>query len=298
MPEGRQIGRRGAISKLEERIDAATHQWLIGERRIGKTSVAKAVLARLRKRGTVALDLDLSKLGIDSTSELAGEIARQAQAAAVGATTAGKVAKFAKRQRSRGKALSKLLEELGYEGEAEALAAAAALLAGADDGTPGLSGVLSALALHARATDRRVVVLLDEVHLLAGVDGAETQLARWCREPDCPIVFIFAGSEEGAVKALRDPGQPLAAIGQEFELAEIAPEDWIVGLGERFEEAEVEIARAELEAIVAAADSHPRRTMLIASYVHTSIARQTDPIAVELLVELAIRQAEEDLSWR
>ncbi|MGH2878631.1 MAG: hypothetical protein ACRDK4_03355 [Solirubrobacteraceae bacterium] len=64
MPEDRQIGRALSIEMLSARIGNATHQWLIGPRRIGKTSVAKAALARLRADGSVALDVDMSKLAI------------------------------------------------------------------------------------------------------------------------------------------------------------------------------------------------------------------------------------------
>jgi hypothetical protein len=71
MPEDRQIGRASSIGMLSARIGDATHQWLIGPRRIGKTSVAKAALARLRTTGAVALDVDMSKLAITGEHELA-----------------------------------------------------------------------------------------------------------------------------------------------------------------------------------------------------------------------------------
>lgn len=300
MPEERQIGRLAAIDTLEARLDGAAHQWLIGERRIGKTSVAKAVLARRRKRGSVALDIDLSKLDIASPEGLAGEIARQAQAAHAGGSVGGSggILGFARTQKSKARRLSKALEGLGFENEGQALAAVAALLAGADDGAPGLGRVLGALSLHARATGRNVVVLLDEVHLLADLSQADEQVARWCREPDCPIVFVFAGSEEAAVRALREPGRPLAPMGQEFQLADIAREDWLYGLRRRFLEAEVEIGQLELNAIISASGGHPRRTMLIASNVQAAAGLQPDHVATEILVELAIRDTQQDRAWR
>jgi hypothetical protein len=77
MPEERQIGRGMSIALLQHRLGDATHQWLIGPRRTGKTSVAKAALSRLRADGVVALDIDMSKLGISTEQQLAGEIARR-----------------------------------------------------------------------------------------------------------------------------------------------------------------------------------------------------------------------------
>jgi hypothetical protein len=300
MPENRQIGRRVCIDNLENRLSGPAHQWLIGERRIGKTSVAKAALARLRKRGFVAIDLDLSKLQLSSADALAGEIARQARAAGAGSPTATsqRFLGFAKKHNERAKGLSEALKALGFEDGADALTAVSAILAEADDGAPGLDGVLGALALHAGATEQRVYLLLDEIHLLADLERAPEAVARWCREAKSPIVFMFAGSEESAAEALRESGQPLAAVGEEFSLSEIASEDWIPGLADRFSEAGVEIARAELEAILGASECHPRRTMLVASRVRASALMAPDPVATPTVVEFAIKDAEGDRSWR
>jgi Archaeal ATPase. len=298
MPEDRQIGRQPSIDLLERRVEGAVHQWLIGPRRIGKTSVAKAVLARLRANEAVALDVDLSKIGVATPEGLAGEIARQAQAAHVGAHRARRrLLGLASRQAPEAKRLGEALQSLGFKDEGDALAAVSALLAGADAGEPGLGGVLEALALHARASGRRVFLLLDEVHLLAELAHCEEQLAGWAREPDVPIVLVLAGSEESAVQALRDPGRPLAPVGQELHLADIATEDWLHGLRRRFEEASVNVSPGEVLAIVEASDGHPRRTMLIATLVHSAALEQPDRTATTALVELAIQDAKGDRAW-
>ena len=298
MPEDRQIGRGSSIDLLRQRLDAAAHQWLIGPRRIGKTSVAKAALTRLKAGGVAALDIDLSKLGISSEQELAGEIARQARAAHAGVPSVGRrLTRLVGRHADDASRLGKTLGDLGFQDEGDAVAAVAALLAGADDGAPGLGSVLEAVSLHARATERRSVVLIDEVHLLADLIGAEVQIARWAREPEVPIVFVFAGSEESAVGALRVPGRPLAPVGEEFALPDIATEDWLRGLRRRFREADVTVNDKQLMAIVEASDGHPRRTMLIASRVHGAAAAAPKREATKVLVELAIRDAQGDRSW-
>lgn len=254
MPEERQIGRGPAIDRLETELRGIVHQWIIGERRIGKTSVARAVLARLSDSGHLALDLDLSRLELDTPEDLAEEIARQAST-----------------------------QDPAFAVE--------------PGDAQGLGQVLVTLAEHARASGQRAFVLLDEVHLLDDVDHAAGHVAHACHEPESPIVFVFAGSERSAVEALRELGRPLAAVGREFKLPEIAPEDWLYGLRARFEEAGVEIARTQLEAIVAASGGHPRRTMLIASNVYASAQSQPDAAASDALVELAIRDAREDRAW-
>jgi hypothetical protein len=298
MPEERQIGRGPSIELLRNRLDAATHQWLIGPRRIGKTSVAKAALMRLRADGVVALDVDMSKLALTTEQELAGEIARQAQAAHAGEPPVGRRLKgFVGRHAGDANRLGKALADLGFSDEGDALAAVSSLLAGADDGAPGLGSVLEALALHAYATGRRTVTLIDEVHLLADVEGCEREVACWAREPDSPIVFILAGSEESAVRALRESGRPLAAVGEELALPDISTEDWLHGLHRRFDEAGVTIDGGCLLSIVEASGGHPRRTMLICARVNSAAASTPGREATEALVELAVRDARGDRSW-
>jgi len=255
VPEERQIGRKSSIDALERRLLGVSHQWMIGERRIGKTSVAQAVLARMRNLGAVVLDVDLTKLGMITSDNLASEIVGQARAAGVSTPV--------------------------DEGERN-----------------GLDKALSEIAAHARRIERHSYFLLDEVQLLARIPDADRHVARWCRESDSPIVFVFTGSEEAAVRDLREAGKPLAAVGSEFVLPDISPEDWLPALRDRFEEGAVQISDRELEAIVAAAGGHPRRTMFIAAGVYARAAAQLDRVASSTLVELGIKEAERDRSWR
>jgi AAA domain len=299
MPEARQVGRLPAIDRLQRMLVSPSHIWLIGERRIGKTSVAKAVLARSRAAGSVALDVDLSRPGIDSPSALAGDIARQAQSGGAGTeSTVQKAVKLGRRHRKLAKGADAALEALGFDDAAAALAGVSAILAGADDGAPGLDPILRALAVHAHATGRRVWLLLDEVHHLADLDGTEEAVAHWCHQEQSPLIFLFAGSEESAARELREPDRPLAAIGVEFELDQISHEDWLTGLRSRFAEAQIGIADQELFAIIEASDCHPRRTMLIAGRAADSAIAQPDREADPTVVELAIRAARKDRSWR
>jgi hypothetical protein len=299
MPEERQIGRASAIDDLERRIEGATHQWLIGPRRIGKTSVAKAALARRRAAGAVALDADLTKLKISGAEDLAGELARQARAAGVGVISPARRARRGAATVARQIAeIGRTVEDLGYQDESDAARGIAALLAGADDGQIGMRQLLDALIAHAVGSGRRVVVLLDEVHLVADLGDCEHELARAAREQDSPIVLVFAGSERSAVAALRSPPRPLAPVGQELHLPEITTAAWLPGLHERFTEAGIMIDRREILAIVEASDGHPRRTMLISNYVHTAATAERERTADQLLVGLAIRDAMADLAWK
>jgi hypothetical protein len=179
VPEMRQIGRRSSIDALQQRLQGVSHQWLIGERRIGKTSVAEAVLVRLQDEGAVTLSIDLTKLGMITSDNLAAEIAAQAAAAKAAADPD-------------------------------------------EQGRAGLDKALNELAAHARAVGQHSFVLLDEVQLIGRIPDAERHICRWCRESDSPIVFVFAGSEETAVRELREAGRPLAVWRTGVRLCETA----------------------------------------------------------------------------
>lgn len=299
MPEPRQIGRGPTIERLEKKLVSPSHVWLIGERRIGKTSVAKAVLARSRAAGSVAIEVDLSRPDVASVQSLAGDIARQAQAAGAGAESAQqKIRRLGGRRRKQVRGVGDALSNFGFEDVGSALEGVAALLAAGDDGAPGLHQTLRALAVHAHATGRRVWLLFDEVHRLAGLDDAEQVVAHWCHRDESPLIFLFAGSEESAAQELTEPGRPLVAIGEEFELTDISTEDWLAGLRDRFGEAGIEIEDRELFTMLEASDGHPRRTMMIASRVNQAASFQPDRHADATLVELAIGDARRDRSWR
>jgi hypothetical protein len=99
------------------------------------------------------------------------------------------------------------------------------------------------------------------------------------------------------VRALREPGRPLALIGEELPLPDISTEDWLHGLRSRFQEAKISVKDEQLLAMVEAADNHPRRTMLIGSRVRGSAEAAPDGEVTKVLVELAIRDAKGDRSW-
>jgi hypothetical protein len=294
LPEARQIGRTEVIDRLERRIvEQAGHQWLVGPRRTGKTSVAKAALDRLRSAGHIGLEVDVSARRLASAGDLAAELANLGRAAGVGGARAkARLAGGVLRRKESIEVAERVLAVLGADDAAAAVAATGALFGAAEEAAPDLEQVLAALAAHAAIADERVAVLLDEVHRLAtlGADGAVANAARWGQDG---LVFVLAGSEESAVEKLRTDG-PLRSIGQELELPAIAAVDWMDGLRERFEQLGTAIDNAEIYAIIEATDGHPRRTMLVCSYVLDGAA--SGPADGEVVAD-AIRRATKDRSW-
>jgi hypothetical protein len=294
LPEARQIGRTGVIDRLDRRIiDQAGHQWLIGPRRIGKTSVAKAALDRLRAAGHIGLEVDVSARRFTSAGDLATELAVLGRAAGVGGARAkAKLAGGLLRRKGTIKVAERVLAVLDAEDAAAAVAGIGSLFGAAEEQPPDLEQVLAALAAHAAIADERVAVLIDEVDRLAGLSATDAvaNAARWGQDG---LVLVLAGSEESAVEKLRTDG-PMRAIGQELELPAIDASDWMTGLRERFEGVGVAIDNAEIYAVIDATDGHPRRTMLVCSYVLDGA--RGGAVDAELVAD-AVRRSKKDLSW-
>lgn len=294
LPESRQIGRRDTIADLTARIvDQATHQWIVGPRRIGKTSVAKASAARLRAHGHVALELDLSRSSVKDGPTLASELARQARVAGVGSRTLAGERQLSRRVKRMTRPAGAAIGAIGDDDPARALEAVAALLGAAEERGADLGTVLQGLGLAPALASRRIMVLLDEVHRLRSI-GCDAEIAVAARSQQRGLVFVFAGSEESVVEELRDDG-PLANVGQSFSVPEIATLDWLHGLGARFAEIGLHVPEGLLFEVVEASSGHPRSTMLICSYIQ-SACRNGDA-ADAVLVRDAIAQARRDRSW-
>lgn len=291
LPGSRQIGRGDAIEELTRRVvDQASHQWLIGPRRIGKTSLAKAAADRVRDAGHIAIEIDLSRSSVHSSAALAAELAHQARSAGVGSGAVETGRRIGRRAR---RMAGPAIEMLGESGTDLPVGGIAALLGAVEEPTADLETVVSWLAIESGSAQRRIMVLLDEVHLLREI-GGERAVADGIRSGQGGLVFVFAGSEESVVEELRRDG-PLAKVGQSFAMPEISTQDWMSGLAARFDEIGLRVPEQLVMAIVDAGDSQPRNTMLICSFVQ-SLAREAG-MADEVVVGEAIRQARRDGSW-
>ena len=83
-PESRQIGRGPAIDGLfRQTVELEQHTLLLADRRLGRTSMAFAVLDRLRGAGGWALEVDLSSGPVTTAAVFAERLAEQARAAGV-----------------------------------------------------------------------------------------------------------------------------------------------------------------------------------------------------------------------
>jgi hypothetical protein len=311
-PEGRQIGRRPAIDALYRQVvDKRQDTLLLAPRRVGKTSMAWAVLDRIRDNDAGwALEADLSRGPITTSATLADRLAEQARATRVHVSGSG-----GRGWLRRGREALKLSPALKAAGAALGIdeAVDAAMIAAAidqalapvdDDGdSHQLRDVLLAIHAATLAADRQATIFIDEIQRLvthwdesADSEYAQAVLAEIMELADGNVVVLVAGSDGQAVDELLAGGQPLHHDGMNFEVPQIRSDDWHSELPPRFAEVGLTASRENIEQILHASGGHPQRTMRVCAHIE----QLADGAAFEVsdvVIEQAIGKAKAHPSW-
>lgn len=270
--------------------------------------MALAVLDRLRELGdSWAIEVDLSRGPVLSSSTLAERLADQARAAGVHLDGRAREAVLTGRQALRaGEAVKAAGALLGIGSVEEAGQLAQSIdqaLGPVDEGPTDLRSVLAAVSAAALAADRLTLLFIDEIQRL-GTDWGEEEdsvraqemLAEVMEQSSGRLVVLLAGSDRSAVERLLAQGQPLHHDGMTFRVPPIQAEDWRHSLAERFGEVSLEVTSDLIDQILAASEGHPQRTMRVCAHVH-QLAGESFADVTEVLVDAAIASAREHPSW-
>ena len=277
LDEEMQIGRGPAIDGLEVRIRDGEKVKLLEPRRVGKSSVAGAVMERLRRAQLPAATVDLAALSGPSG---AAEVLR--------AQLSPGLAALAKVNQATGWLAERLRS--GLSGDDKVLAD---ILTDLEVGGAGPAAVLERAAQAAQG--QPVGVVIDEAHHLAGWPEEDQQAIRAFLREDTAVGVIVSSSERSALEALADEDGPLRYVGQRFRLPPIDRGDWEHALPLRFEEAGLPISGDALALLLDEARMHPYCTMLLAreaARVGLSVGEVSD-----VAVQAALLTAAEDEAW-
>lgn len=249
--EAQQIGRRSAIDSLEARLRAGHVVKMLEPRRVGKTSVARASLARIKASGGTVAEVNLAtRAGPEAT---ASDLARQ---------LAGGVVQARRR-------LGGLLSGLRRAEDGEVIGEQAELILRVAEELVGGDAEASPAAVIERAAARvkdggLIAVLLDEAHVLADWPKPARFALGSVLKDNNMLGAVVASSERRALEQLTSEDGPLRYVGTRFALPPIAQEDWQAGLRERFAELGVPIAADALDFLLEQSHGHPYCTMLLA----------------------------------
>src|SRR6266567_2634473 len=221
--------------------------FVFSERRFGKTSLIKSVLARLPKKQTVAAYVDLWP-----TESEAAFVTALAKAIAESMTTsAQKLLQIAKRFfGSLAPAVTVNEEgrpEIGFGVTRRAHLSAA------------LDEVLDTPAKIAATADRDVVIVFDEFQQILeyGDDRVEKKL-RSVIQNHKNVGYIFLGSRKHLIpKMFMDRARPLYRAGGHYPLGPITEADWAPFIREKFIAANKRIGDQCIHSICAQTQEHP-----------------------------------------
>jgi hypothetical protein len=296
--EAQQIGRGDTIEALTGRGLDHSDALLLEPRKVGKTSVVRAALERVRTdQGGVVADVDCTGAGVSSGPTLARVLLRALRDGGGDVSrrlSARETATRGRRVRDRLRATSDAAAQFGV-GEAKA---AGRLLDLLEVEAPSLDEVLAEIARL--GTETTTVIFLDEIQAITGwADRSEVEqaLRRFLRHDGRRVALIAAGSDRDAAQALFAEGRPLEWEFEPFNVPDIDPVDWHQGIVERFERAGLKISAARVDQIIAETGGRPWKTMLVAKKAlrETREAREGEVSVVA--VDAAIAEAREHPSW-
>ena len=311
-PEERLIGRKAVIDSLEdEAIAHRTSLLLLEQRRVGKTSLARAVLSRHRRKDGLAFELDLSDTALAAPTHLSLELAAQARAAGVGVARgqalAEKAVVAAKAAGGATRAIRGVLQIFDRQTDTTAGLGHAAdafgeieTALGSFDATspPALAQVLEVLGAAADHEEQPIVVFIDECQRLAAWEDAQHAVAHAMRRETNGLVFLFAGSDQTALSQLFAIGKPLHHDGLRRRLPQISTDAWIPALIARFGEAGIESTADDILAILEASKGHPQRTMQVCAHTRRWASDAGRTRLDEITIASGIASAKEQPAWR
>lgn len=282
LTDEQQVGRRPIIDDLAERLRRGEVKKLYEPRRVGKTTVARLALRRIRAEAGIDAEVNLA-IHRDPR-EVASELAAQPAAG----MTVPEAARSAVRR--FGNILSGTRPELGDDASA-ILAIVDRLL---EDGQS-LARVLRRAGQHAR---RRLAVLLDEAHVIGAWPPADRD-ALGAALRDLTNLGVVIASESRALELLSGEGGPLQYVGDRFVLPPIADADWRSELARRFARLGVPILPSALDLILRESRGHPYRTMLVARESAIAAITGAGPggRCSETHVQAALLVARRDEAW-
>jgi hypothetical protein len=283
--ERHQIGRGPSIEALTDRLRAGDVVRVFDRRRWGKSSVARAALARLEAEGLVAVRLPLDEYPTASAAAafLANALRTPGERAASEARSLG---------RRLGGALSRAGQTVGSE-EASAIGG---LLEGLKPEEVTLERVLGAIPDELTKTNRRGAIAVDEAHVIAQWSRDERASLRAFMARDDRLTGIALASSDHHAERKLKRSSVLGYLGEEFTLPAIDIGDWRHGLRSRFERAEVPIDNEALELLLDESRCHPYCTMLLAK--HSAELAQSFGAVTTSVIRLALPTVQKHEAWR
>lgn len=235
------------LQVLRRTVDSAGRLFLYAERRMGKTSLIRALLSNLPEEEYVTAYIDLWP-----TDDPASFAEAMAKATAEAMSTTTETLLENARTLFRSLRPSVTIDESG--------APVLTFEADTPSGTgPELEEVLAAPAKAAETTGKRVAVVFDEFQEIAtyDTDRVERTLRSEIQHHD-EVAYLFLGSRRHLIREMfLDSKRPLYRSAEHYPLRAIEEADWQPFIRERFERADKSISEPVVSEVCRVTEGHP-----------------------------------------
>lgn len=280
------VGRDDETARLVALAEGAHNVTLYAPRRFGKTTLVRKLLRDAeRDVGTVPVFVDLSD--VLSPADLAMRIE----------------AGYRGLRGPLGRAVRELLAQAGIGLRLGPAHVDARTPTGPGDDP--LELVHELLELPARMYERagrRVLVVFDEFQALLALDGMDGVVRSHIQHHGSHSSYVFCGSEPSLLRGLfEDRSRPLYGQAEPIRLGRLPPRETAEYVAARFA-ATGKSTGAVLGRLVAAAEGHPQRAMLLAHRLWEEVAKGEEATSEHLHAALraTMRQLDAELeeAWR
>jgi uncharacterized protein len=279
------VDREAYLERTIARLKDGHSIYISGPRRIGKSSIAGALLEHFREAGFYTCQLDL--FTVTSETDFAERLAEAVLVNRRGGW------RLSRRQVS----LEPSLSAKGFPPE---IKVALGFKVGSPDPEPSviLDRALELPEQVASQDKRGMVVAFDEfqeVQKLGGIDLLKRMRAHFQQHRS--VVYIFLGSESSKLRQIFGAAaEPFYRFAEPSRLPPIPLASWSEYLEARFASRDLTIPVAILTDLLEATGGHPADTMLVASHVYYATRDSRSGEVTGALLQAGYAQALDDLS--
>jgi hypothetical protein len=276
------IGRVGDVDEITRRLQEAIHTMLAGPRRIGKTTVCAAACDRVRRGGTVVVEIEVPERP-DTAAMLQLMIDRCSR---ISLAAAGR-----RMLRAARPLIEKVLKDKNIPLDLSQLAGETAALP--------TRTILSLPLDVAQETGRPVVLFLDELQRAVDYADGEHMLGDLVDlySGATEVVVLVDGSDERVMSGMLGPPVQFGKLCDRLALDPRIPTyTWHEALPGRFRQAGLELGPEALELLVAYGEGRPYATMTAARYAALNARKLGSQTVERFEAETAIAEAERHLN--
>lgn len=282
LPAEELVDRDTEAGELLRRADEGNNSRLVAPRRFGKTSLLRRVIHDADQAGWATVYVDF--FGVLTLADIAQRIER-----AYAEQLQGRLASWF--------AGARRMLRPTFRAGGGPLPAGVEVAVDAQSEPPLLDRLALPRRLHERHGTRTLVVFDEFQDVLSAKDRVDAVIRSEIQHHGDAASYVFAGSHVGMMRELfADRRRAFYGQAAPVALPPLAPDDVAVYLATRFERTGRDVGRA-LEPLLALAQGHPQRTMLLAHAVWelTPAGESASEETWNLAFDRAIRQVRDEL---